>query len=1046
MNRIIEFFARQTLFGNILTLFVILVGLVSLTLIRREVFPNVTYDMITVTTVFPAASPEEVEQLVTNPLEKDLREVDGLKRVRSHSVEGRSVIVLQLDPDQTTEEKAKSDIRDIVDRIKPELPEECEEPLITALESKQQPIIEVAVSGDIPEIELREAAKFLEDEIEDIHGVARVNPVGMRDLEMRVETRQPFLSKYQLTLDDLVAALRSQNLSIPGGTIESPKSKPEAPERMVRTTGQFTDLEGVRDTVVRANDLGNPIRVGDVANVRFDLERATLIDHVNGKRSIRLTVLKKEKADAITVVNAVTSLVERLKPQLDKRIEVDYVNDLSILIKRRLSILSGNLIVGLFLVFFVLSLFLPWKIALIVSLGIPFSFLGTMILFNAWDYSVNLISMIGLIIVSGMLVDDAIVVTDNCVRKMEEGLSPVEAAVKGAQEIWIPVTASVMTTIVVFLPMLYMSGIFGKFVREIPTGVIIALFISLAEAFFILPGHISKWIRIPSRRSPSDRPRAERRKRFDGLWNDRIVPAYVGAVRWCVSHRYLVVFAGFLVVIGSFGLAAFGMRFVLFPADEIEIFMIRAQSPTGTSLVRTEALAKPIEDAVKSLPKEDLKNFLTTVGQFVEGPEVKKRGPEFVQVLVFLTPPNERERTDSEIIDEVRRKVGTPPGFVNVSFERVQGGPPVGKPVDLGVRAKEYEDILPAVAHLKELLSKMDGVTDIEDSYLLGKEEYRVKVNAPEAGAARVSVAEIGNTVRASYEGLVATTVRKLDEEIDVRVSLSGEERASESALQAIRIPNRLQNLIPINRVTTITSSQSLAEYEHEGFERQVRVTGMVDIEKTTAAQANSKVRDLLPALREKFPKVTVAFGGEDQDTQESMASLGRAFVVAIMGVFLILVMTFRNLLHPILVFLTIPLGLASVILAFFVHGKPLTFMGMLGAVALAGVIVNNAIVFIDFVHASRMEGKSNLDSLLETARVRLRPIVLTTATTVVGLMPTTYGIGGLDRFVVYITMALGWGMLFGSLLTCFLMPAAIAITDDMSGLFRKWFPKTAEV
>ncbi len=1046
MKAAIEFFVKQSLFANLLTLFILVIGVVSLFLIRREVFPNVTYDIITVATIFPGASPQEVERLVTNPIESELREVDGIKRIESHSVDGVSRIVLWLDPDQTTEEDAKSDIRDLVDRVKPDLPEEAEEPLISSLETKQQPIIEVSVAGELPALELRQIAKRLEDEIENIHGVARVAPVGLRDLEIRVETGEEKLSRYQVSLEDVITALRLQNVSIPGGVIK-PDPTSKEPERMVRTSEQFVGQEDVRETVVRANDLGTAIKVSDIANVKETLEDPKEIIHTNGNPAIRLTVLKKEKSDAIRVVDDVKALIEEIRPTLDKRVQIAYVNDTSALIRRRLNILTGNLAVGLVLVLLMLSLLLPTRIAIIVSLGIPFSFFGAMILFNTWGSSINLISLIGLIIVSGMLVDDAIVVTDNCVQKIEAGMPAQQAAILGAYELWIPVTASVMTTVVVFLPMMFMSGLFGKFVREIPTGVVLCLLISLLEAFFILPSHIAKWSKkSPAKAKPGEETGAPRPGRFSRFWENKVMPSYLRAVKFNIRHRYLTLTGVVLLVIGTVMYAAFGMRFVLFPSEDIEIFMIRTQSSTGSSLEQTERLVRPIEDIVRTLPKEDLDNFITTVGVQMDGPQVSRRGSEYAQVTIFLTPPNKRDRGDAEIIEDLRKKIAKPEGLSAITFERVQGGPPVGKPVDISVRAKEYEQILPAAKAVKELLLATKGVTDIEDSYVLGKEEIRVHVDGTEAAAARLTTSQVGMAVRGSYEGIVATTLRSLDEEVDVRVSFSEDARRSAATLGTLKVPNASQNLIPLSRISELKKSQGLAEYEHEDFEREIEVRAAVDQTNITAQKANAIIKSKIPELKKQFPGVTFAFGGEDQDTQESMASLGRAFIVALLGVFLILVLSFRNLVQPILVFCTIPVGASAVIWAFALHGKPLTFMGMLGVVALAGVIVNNAIVFTDFYNVRLKGGATSDEAIMDSARTRLRPIFLTTMTTVVGLMPTTYGIGGLDRFVVYITMGLGWGMLLGSLVSVLCYPAALAVAHDISSWFARKFPRMSEL
>lgn len=1046
MRKIIAFFVRQNLFGDLLTVSVIGVGIAVLFLIKREVFPNVNFDVVTVSTIFPGASPEEVEKLITNRIEQDLQEVDGIKRLQSNSIENRSGLTVWLDPDQTTAEAGESDIQDVVDRLT-DLPEEAEETIVTSLESKQSPIMEVSIAGEVPPMEMRALAKRLEKEIERVSGVARVVHRGLRDIEIRVEADKDRLSQYRLSLDDLILALKRQNVSIPGGTIEVAMEDPAARERIVRTIGEFHNLDDVRKTVIRANDLGQAIRVADVAKVSYELERATLVNHTRGLPALSLTILKKERADAIDVVDSVKRRMEELKPSLDPRIRVEFINDLSQFIRRRLSILTGNLTLGLALVLLMLPLLIPFRFSILIALGEPFAFLGTLIVLHVLGYSINLISMIGLIIVSGILVDDSIVVTENAVRLVEDGMDPYEAAVDGTMQIIPPVVASVSTAIVAFLPMAFMSGIFGKFVKEIPIAVLTALLVSLFETFFILPGHIAHWIK-PIKQTREERARATRRpgiltrivEASRGFWDTRVVPLYVRWLKRSVQHRYWVSAALVGLFVGSIALAVGGMRFILFPPEGVEIFFVRTEAPNATSLDRHAHLIRTIENAVAALPKEELDTFTTSVGIVQQDPHDPntRRGAEYAQVAVYLTPENERTRTAAEIIEDLRAKIGIPQGLNKVTFERVNPGPPTGKPVSLGVRAREYDVIMKAVADLKAFLAKQEGVTDIEDSYTLGKQEVRLRVNSAEAAAAGLSVVSIGNTVRAAYEGLVATTVRELDEEMDVRVSLPKSERTQASSLEGLLIPNARGNLVPLSSVARQTTDQGLAVYEHEDNQRQIKVTADVNVKVTTAIEVNGKVRKYLPELRKKHPGVTIDFGGEDEDTQESLQSLGRAFGLAILGIFLILVLTFKSLVQPLVVLITVPLGIIAVIWAFFLHGMPLSFMGVLGIIALSGVIVNNAIVFVDFVNQRRNEGADPRQSILEAAETRLRPIFLTTVTTVIGLLPTAYGIGGLDKFVVPIAMSLAWGLMFGSILTAFVFPAALAILDDFSAWSKK--------
>lgn len=1042
MRRIIEFFVKQSLFGDLLTVFVIVVGIIATLLIRRDAFPNVTFDVITIATLYPGASPEEVEKLVTNPIEQDLKEVDGIKILTSTSIEGRSYIVAQLDPDQTTSGKAKDDIQNIVDRLT-DMPESSEKPVVTLVESKLTPIIEVSLSGPIGNMELREASKKLRDEIETVRGVARVVPDGLRDLEIHVIANPAKLSQYRLSLEDLINALKKQNLNIPGGTLEPSADDKKQIEIFVRTVGEFQSPEDVKKTVVKANDIGQSITVGQIAEVSYALKKATTLTRTDGINSIRLTVLKKEKADAINVVDDLKAHIEKVRGILPPNTEVTYVNDFSYYVKRRLSILSSNLVFGLILVLIVLSFLLPFRVALLVSVGIPFGFLGAMIYFQAMGFSINLISMLGLIIVSGMLVDDAIVVTDNAVRHMQNGLPAKEAAILGAIEVMPAVTASVMTTVVVFLPMLFMSGIFGKFMFQVPLGVIIPLLVSLFEAFFILPGHIGKFINVHEVKAYT----ASTSKGIKGFlervgqaWESKLIPKYTGYLTLALKNKYKMAGVALLIFVSSLVLATKFMHFVLFPPDGVEIFFVRAQTPTGTQLEMTSQLMVPLEEHIQTLPKEELERMVTRVGihQQDGNDPTTKRGSEFGQIAVFLTPETKRNRTALEIIESLKKSFHKPEGIEKVTFERVKTGPPVGRALDVGVRGAEYPDILKGTEELKRKLVEIPGLLDVSDSYLMGKKEFRISINSSEAAAAGLSVAAIGNSVRAAFEGVVATSIQRLDEDIDVRVSLPESSKTKRSTLLELQVPNMMGNLVRLGSVSRISESQSIAVYEHEDHERQVRVSSDVDTEVISAIAANDKVKAWIPELQKQFPKLKFFFGGEDRDTKESLASLGRTFGLAILGVFLILILTFKNLIQPFLVLFSIPLGIIAVILAFAIHRMPLSFLGVLGIIALSGVIVNNAIVFIDFVNQQRASGMERTKSIITSAQIRLRPIFLTTITTVFGVLPTAYGIGGLDKFVVPIAMALGWGLMFGSVLTACFFPVAIAIADDLSDFLKK--------
>lgn len=1031
MNYLIKYFAKQGLFSTLTALFVFVFGLIAILSINREAFPNITFDTIIVNTVYPGASASEVEKLISNPIEQQLKGVNGIKKMTSVSIENLSSIVLQLDPDQTTEEKARRDIQDALDLVT-NLPENAEDSKVKIIDSKITPTLEIALSSNLTEIKMRDQVNLLEEKLEDLPGVAHIEKKGYRKREIKVRADLKKMQNFQISLQELITALGTQNRSIPGGTLTSDAI---GSEMLIRTVGDFLDTNDVEKTIVRANALGQAIRIKDIATVSVGFEDKKVHYRSNAKNSINLVVFKKSGADAIDLVDILKKTVSDTKNQLDKTISINYVNDLSYYIRRRLQVLSSNMLIGLFFVLLILSLILPTKVAFITAIGIPFSFFATILYFSGMGTSLNLLTMIGLIIVIGMLVDDAVVVTENVQRYKEKGLSSIDAAIKGTQQVWLPITASVFTTIIAFTPMLFMSGIMGKFVKFIPLGVIAALLFSLYECFFVLPHHLAYWIKTKDVKKSKE-------KFLVKYWDHTVTPFYGRLVEKILRRRYLVSFSALGVFFVTLFLAT-KMSFILFPSGGIEIFQVQFEAPIGTPMKKVIQLVAPIENALKKFDKAEVQDFTTQVGiqQNDPGDPNVKRGSEYGQINVYLTPATSRERTAFTIIEELKTHVGKVAGLKKVNYVQQKGGPPVGKPVSLGVRGKSYKDIMTAVQSVKSFLKTIKGVSEIDDSYLIGKSELQVKVDPVEAAAASLSLTSIGNSVRAAYAGVVATSIRNLDEEIDIRVSLGDWTKSSEKSLMNLPIPNLQGNLIPLKRLAHLEQSKGISLYEHENNKRQVRVTAKIDEKITNSTAVDNLLRKQLNTFRKKHPKVNYYFGGEGKDSKDSMQSLLKAFAFAAFGILMILILTFKNVLQAFLIlFTTIPLGIMAVIWTFYLHGRPLTFLGLLGIVALAGVIVNNAIVLVSFINEERANGVDSITSIINASKMRLRPIFLTTMTTVVGILPTAYGWGGLDPFVVPIALGLGWGVFFGAFLTTLVFPASLAVLDDIQAFLHRKF------
>lgn len=1025
MNKLIEYFAKQHTFVNLLTAFVFIVGIYSTLKIRRESFPNVSFDMLTITTIYPNASAESVESLITTPLESDLLEIEGVKEMTSVSVESRSVIVLKLDPDQVEVAEAEADVQDVVDKFT-DLPEAAEDPLVTATENKSMPLIEISLFSKLPLEELRKNVKQVKRKLERLDGVASVNYKGLPKYEIRVEAIPKKIREYKVGLTEIVNALRRANIDVPAGNI-SFEENGSTREFVLKTRVEAEDVESIEDVILRSTITEKFIRIKDVAKVSYGFAEQDILYRTNGESGINLVILKQTSADTIRLVDLIKKTMVDIGQDLPKEIQYSYLSDQSKNVRRRVNVLANNLVVGLALVLVILSIMLPIRVALVAAVGIPFSFLATIMIFDYGDVSLNLISMMGLIIVLGMLVDDAVVVTENAQRKLDQGLPPEAAAIEGTQEIWKPVVSSIATTLAAFVPLMLMSGIFGKFIQYLPVGVVIALLVSLFECFFILPSHISGWVKKP-------KPR-DSKFSVAYLWSTYALPAYVSCIHFCLKIRYLLAAAIIALVVFSIGFAIKKMDFVFFPGTEAKNFTIKYELPIGTLLSENVGIVGSIEAIIKDVCGDDLADFVSQVGSKQFGSRSMARntiGAHYGQVKVYLVEDRDLKQSVDTIATKIKTKAKKLDGIAKLDLEKGRAGPPVGKAVSIKVFAEDYLKVNQAVELIKEELVAIEGITSVTDSNTPGKEEIVVKLDEQALSLASLSKLDVANAVRATYDGIVVDNIQKFDEEIDIRVSLLEDKSGGLEALGKILIPNQRGRLIRLNSVASFERSTSLGSLEHIDAYRSVKVEAEVNESVITSSKANLLMKEQIDKIKKQIPGLSFQFGGEEQDRVESFASLKTTFMIAIFIIILILMLQFNNLYQPIIIGMVVPLGLLSVIWTFYFHGMPLSFLGVIGMIALAGVIVNNAIVFMDFVNKERQTGTAKKEAIINASKARLRPIFLTTVTTTAGILPTAYGIGGIDQFVVPIALALGWGMFFGSFLTTIVLPIILHIFDDL--------------
>jgi multidrug efflux pump subunit AcrB len=1024
----IQFFLKKHVFSNLITLFVVLIGGYFAVTVRREAFPEINFDWITVTTIFPGASPQEVEKLVTNNIEDQLRSVDGVDKVMSWSLENRSEIAIRVEEDLSQREKDKvfDKVQQAVNRVQ-DLPEEADEPIVQEITS-DRPLITLSVAGGTQE-DRDNFADEMADIIEEIPGVSRVDQQGDFKKEIWIEVDRIKLANNRLTLTEVANAVKAYNLDSSAGAAQVQEK-----EVLIRIMGAAENAENIASIILRGNDARSYLRIRDVAVVTERYEEPKTLIKANGQPSINLNIRKIKSGDTIKLADE----VRRLKDEYSARaknygISMFLSDDISFFIKRRLKVMTSNLLQGGFLILLALFIFLDWRLALVAAMGVPISFASAFAIAVPLGFTINLMSLLALIIVLGMLDDDSVVVAENIYRHMEMGKTPFQAAVDGTREIVLPVVGAVAVSCCGFIPFALVSGIMGKFLLMIPLVIIVCFLSSLFEAFFILPSHVVSLM-------PLGKPVEEK---SDGRWYTAILKTYRKIMMWVLEHRlkFSVILLVFLVLTGL--LAKWRLKFVLFPDGLVDQFFIQVEMPQGMNLQETEKVIQKVEDEIVKLPATELDVVTSMVGFKMTEDESLRYGTHYGQARVYLTPEETRKRKTKEIIGELRDKFSAFNGPAKITFDELQMGPPVGKAVDLKVRGKDMDKIQEIVSRIKTELSSYKGVTDIKDSRDGGKEEVQIILKDTEAGFAGMDTARVAQNILYAIDGGEPSKIRRGTDEITIKVKLQKDQRENPQELLKLDVLNTSGRPVRLGEVAEIKTVPGLPFIEHYNFKPALGVTAGVDKNLITSKEANDRIENWFKDKAPEYPGYEAIFGGEEEETEKSMKSLFRAFGLALFLDYIILASLFASYIQPfIIIFLTVPIGLMGVVYALLLHGKPASFMALLGVVAMTGVVINNAIVLVNFMNTKKEEGMAVKEAAVEAGAVRLRAIWASSITTLLGLFPTAYGFGGYEPFVAPMALSLAWGLTLAMPLTLFLIPMAYVLVFDATNVLTKiWTP-----
>jgi len=720
--------------------------------------------------------------------------------------------------------------------------------------------------------------------------------------------------------------------------------------------------------------------------------------------------------------------VQDYRKLLPEGLSISFYSDTSKYIFNRIKTMENSALLGLILVTILLVLFMNWRISLMTALGIPVAMCGAMILLWMTGNTINLLTMFGMIMALGMIVDDAIVVVENVYRHIENGMSPQEAAIKGTNEVFWPVFGSVSTTIAAFAPLVFMSGDLGKFMAYIPLSVIFCLIASLFEAFFVLPSHLSDFVSKPKKIRKS-------------LFLKKIVSVYVYALKKCLRNRYVFVFFCFCMIIFTVIFAKQTMRFMLFSSTFVDEIYLRVTCPESNKIEDTQEVVKRIEECIiANLPKREYHSIESTIGRYLtKNRHGFKIGTNLAWIRIDITEEDKQTRRGQDIIQDIIQYLKDVPGTTSIEVTSQGGGPPQGQAVELEVSGMSYQLMNGAVEDIKSFLATIPGVRNVADDFDKGKEEYRISVDEEKANLFGLDNTTVNRAVRNNFAGLKSSDIRIGNDDVDIVVKAMGEHRTLKEHIDDMEIKTTRGFFISLKTIANIQRRPGYNLINRKNQKRLIKITADVDEDATTSAIVNAVLQTEYKDFKYKYPGLNLYWAGQAEDTRESLHSLFFAFAIAFLVIYMIIGAIFHSFIQPLVVVTIIPFAFVGVVIGLIISNQPIGLMPMLGSVALSGIVVNDSIVMVDFINQSRKKGYGRWRSIVRAGTLRFRPIMLTSITTIIGLMPLIFS-GGQTQILAPMAIAICWGLGFGTVLTLLLIPSLIALVDDLKlKITGKW-------
>jgi len=1076
-----RFGVKRPVVANLTMWVIIGAGLIFGLNLRREFFPEVRPTQVSIAAPYPGASPDEVERSLAKKIEDRIADLDGVKEMNTSVREGLCSILIEFEEGYPID-RALADVKREVDALE-DLPAESDRILVDKFEPNL-PAINLALYGDADERVMKEAIRQMREDLRTLPGMGDISVGGVRKDEITIEVDPATLLEHRLSLPGIADRVRQGLIELPSGSVRSSTTNVT-----VRTLGKDETVDEVRAIVVKS-DGDQVLTIGDIARVTRGFEDIDVRQRLNGKPAVSLTAFKVGKEDAVEMADMVKAYVkgrlgqpientwwERVRLNLrrlatppggvesdtpvSRRMqayrlglaspapppgELTVTTDLARFIVGRLDLLSRNAMWGGLFVFLTLVLLLNIRVAFWVTLGVIIAVLGTLAVMHFAGITLNLLTMFGLIIVLGILVDDGIVIAENITTKHERGMNPIDAAIGGTEEVGWPVIGTVLTTVVAFLPLALLDGRIGDLIGVLPWVVVCALAMSMVEALFILPTHMAHSLATLDEKHEPGRAGWLQKLEFradaarERFFQRVLIPAYASVLRLCLKHRYLTMSAVIAVTLFSVGMLAGGrLTFVFIDSSDSETVNVTLKMPTGTPIERTDEVARRIELAAMAQP--EISAVVAQIGSVtaLDG-EGASQQPHQAQLIFELKAVEERDRSSEEVILAVRQAVGEIPGVKSLRMEEIGGGPE-GPPISLTVTSDHASQIPPVVALLKERLGEFEGVYDIADDAEAGSRELRVELR-DEAAPLGFTPEWLARQMRGAVFGLEAHTFAGDEEDVDVRVTLPREVRRDLAAVESLYVFAPDGRPVPLDEVARVTESTGYAGVQRLDRRRAVTVSAEFD-NKATKRSVEEVVAALTPEIRRmelENPGVRVVSRGRQQDVADSFRTLPLGIAAAIGMIYVILAWLFGSYLQPFIILTAVPFSIVGVVWGHLMLGYDMTFLSLIGFIALSGVVVNDSIVFMEFFNTRRKDGEPIFNALVDTGRARLRAILLTTITTVLGLLPLISERSFQAKFLIPMAITISFGLMSATVLILVALPCMLMmLRDAKKGARRVW-------